>query len=45
MNEAEDRNDETENALEAAFGESLDWITRTDAVNYFRHAGYPLDGS
>lgn len=31
--------------LEDAFGESLDWITRTDAVNYFRHAGYPLDGN
>jgi transposase len=32
-------------ALEDAFGASLDWITRTDAINYFGHAGYPLDGN
>jgi len=29
--------------LEHAFGESLDWITRTDARNDFRHAGCPPD--
>lgn len=44
-NELRRREPRTIADLEAAFGESLDWITRTDAVNYFRHAGYPLDGS
>ena len=29
-------------ALEDAFGQSLDWITRSDAVGYFAHAGYTL---
>lgn len=29
-------------ALEHAFGEALDWITRTDALHYFEHAGYSL---
>jgi transposase len=29
-------------ALEDAFGQSLDWITRSEAVNYFAHAGYTL---
>lgn len=29
--------------LEAAFGESLDWITRTDARHYFQHSGYSLE--
>jgi transposase len=33
----------TVTALEDSFGESLDWITRTDAVNYFENAGYSLD--
>ena len=27
-------------ALEDAFGESLDWITRTDARHYFENSGY-----
>jgi transposase len=27
-------------ALEDAFGQSLDWITRADAVNYFANSGY-----
>jgi transposase len=27
-------------ALEHAFGQSLDWITRTDTLHYFQHAGY-----
>ena len=27
-------------ALEDAFGQSLDWITRTDARNYFVNSGY-----
>jgi transposase len=26
--------------LEHAFGQSLDWITRTDTLHYFQHAGY-----
>jgi transposase len=26
-----------------AFGESLDWVTPTQALNYFRHAGYPAE--
>jgi transposase len=26
--------------LEKAFGESLDWITRDDAVHYFQNSGY-----
>jgi len=30
--------------LEDAFGASLDWVTPTDARNYFGHAGYPPDG-
>ena len=25
---------------EDAFGESLDWVTPTDALHYFRHSGY-----
>ncbi len=29
-------------ALEDAFGQSLDWITRTEAVNYFENSGYTL---
>lgn len=28
-------------ALENAFGESLDWITRQDALHYFLNSGYP----
>jgi transposase len=30
-------------ALEDAFGQSLDWITRTDALNYFANSGYTLE--
>ena len=30
----------TIDALETAFGESLDWITPTDTRHYFQHAGY-----
>ncbi len=26
--------------VEGGFGASLDWITPTDARNYFGHAGY-----
>ena len=29
-------------ALEDAFGESLDWITRIDALHYFQHSGYAI---
>jgi transposase len=28
--------------LEDAFGQSLDWITRPEAVNYFENSGYTL---
>ena len=42
-NELRRREPRTINALENAFGESLDWITRTDAVNYFADAGYKLE--
>lgn len=34
------RNLRTIDALETAFGESLDWITPTDTRHYFQHAGY-----
>lgn len=27
-------------SLEEAFGESLDWITRNDALHYFQNSGY-----
>ncbi len=33
----------TVRGVEDAFGESLDWITPSDARNYFAHAGYPPD--
>ena len=29
--------------LEDAFGESLDWVTPTDALHYFRHSGYKTE--
>ena len=32
-------------ALENAFGESLDWITRRDAAGYFGHSGYGPEGN
>ena len=44
-NELRRREPRTIDDLETAFGDSLDWITREDAVNYFRHAGYPLHGN
>lgn len=39
-NELRRREFRTVAALENAFGESLDWITPTDARHYFEHAGY-----
>jgi len=42
-NELRRREPRTVDALEDAFGESLDWITRTHAVNYFADAGYKLE--
>ena len=29
--------------LEDAFGESLDWVTPTDALHYFQHSGYKTE--
>lgn len=43
-NEIRRREPRTIDELETSFGDSLDWITKTDSVNYFRHAGYTLDG-
>lgn len=34
----------TQKALEAAIAEALITISATDAVHWFRHAGYPLKG-
>ena len=42
-NELRRREHHTIAGLEAAFGESLDWITRTDARHYFQHSGYTLE--
>ena len=39
-NELRRREHRTIAALENAFGESLDWITQTDAAHYFEHSGY-----
>ena len=39
-NELRRRELRTITALENAFGESLDWITPTDALHYFLHSGY-----
>ena len=39
-NELRRRELRTINALENAFGESIDWITNTDALHYFQHSGY-----
>jgi transposase len=39
-NELRRRELRTVPALENAFGEALDWITPTDALNYFAHSGY-----
>jgi transposase len=41
-NELRRRELRTIDALEAAFGESLDWITPEHTRHYFRHAGYTL---
>jgi transposase len=39
-NELRRRELRTIGALEEAFGESLDWITKEQASHYFQHAGY-----
>jgi len=39
-NELRRRELRTIDAVENAFGESLDWITRMDALHYFQHSGY-----
>ena len=39
-NELRRRELRTIDARENAFGESLDWITKTDALRYFHHSGY-----
>lgn len=41
-NELRRRELRTITALENAFGESLDWITREETLNYFRHSGYAI---
>jgi len=40
-NELRRREHRTITELENAFGESLDWITKEDALHYFQHSGYP----
>ena len=42
-NELRRRELRTVTEVEDAFGASPDWITPTDARNYFGHAGYPPD--
>ena len=42
-NELRRREHRTITELENAFGESLDWITPTEASNYFLHAGYTIE--
>ena len=42
-NELRRRRLRTVDELWDAFGESLDWITPTEARNYFEHAGYPTE--
>jgi transposase len=39
-NELRRREHRTITELENAFGESLDWITKHDALHYFQHSGY-----
>jgi transposase len=39
-NELRRRELRTITALEDAFGESLDWITKEETLNYFQHAGF-----
>ena len=40
-NELRRREIRTIRALEDAFGESLEWFTRTHMENYFANSGYP----
>ena len=42
-NELRRRELRTIDALENAFGESLDWITKTDSLHYFQHSGYAIE--
>ena len=44
-NELRRRELRTINELENAFGESLDWITKQDAIHYFQHSGYAKQGN
>ncbi len=39
------REHRTISELERAFGESLDWITKQEAANYFQHSGYAIQGN
>jgi len=41
-NELRRRELRTITALEDAFGESLDWITREETLHYFQHSGYAI---
>lgn len=41
-NELRRRELRTIGALEDAFGESLDWITRLETLHYFKHSGYAI---
>ena len=43
QNELRRRQLRTVAEVEDAFGASLDWITPSDARNYFAHAGYTPD--
>jgi transposase len=43
-NELRRREPRTISALEDAFGESLDWFTRTEALHYFENSGYTPQG-
>jgi transposase len=44
-NELRRREHRTIAELESAFGESLDWITRLEALHYFQHSGYAKQGN
>jgi len=44
-NELRRRELRTITSLENAFGQSLDWITRKDALHYFQNSGYTLEGN
>ena len=41
-NELRRRELRTITALENAFGESLDWITKEQSLHYFKHSGYAI---